>query len=214
MAVQGNRCVILSAGPVEDAGRLRGLLRPDDWVIAADGGLRLAQRLGVRPAAVVADFDSYTAELPPDAADEIVRLPVCKDGTDTMAAARLGLERGYASFLLLGCTGGRLDHTMGNIAVLLYLLEQGAEAWLVDEHSGVRMLYPGEFTLPLHKDCRFSLLPYAGRVEGITVQSAAYPLKDAVLQPDDTLGISNEFLEKDVQISFKAGILMVFLAKD
>lgn len=143
-----------------------------------------------------------------------MRLPVCKDWTDTMAAARLGLERGYASFLLLGCTGGRLDHTMGNIAVLLYLLEQGAEAWLADEHSGVRMLYPGEFTLPLHKDCRFSLLPYAGRVEGITVQSAAYPLKDAVLQPDDTLGISNEFLEKDVQISFKAGILMVFLAKD
>ena len=74
MAVQGNRCVILSAGPVEDAGRLRGLLRPDDWVIAADGGLRLAQRVGVRPAAVGADFDSYTAGLPADGADGIEHL--------------------------------------------------------------------------------------------------------------------------------------------
>ena len=41
------RCVILAAGPVDNPEALRGLLREDDWFVAADGGLRLAQRLGV-----------------------------------------------------------------------------------------------------------------------------------------------------------------------
>lgn len=41
-----SRCVILSAGPVEDSERLRPLLKTDDWIIAADGGGRLAAALG------------------------------------------------------------------------------------------------------------------------------------------------------------------------
>ena len=122
-----SRCVILSAGPVEDSERLRPLLKKDDWIIAADGGGRLAAALGVKPAGLVADFDSSA---PPDTGGdtEIVRLPMEKDWTDTQAAAMLALDRGYRDFLLLGCTGGRLDHTLANIAVLLYLLRNHRKA--------------------------------------------------------------------------------------
>lgn len=99
-----SRCVILSAGPVEDPEALRPLLRDDDWFIAADGGMRLAERLGVTPGLIVADFDS--GEAPRETRAEVLRLPAEKDWTDTMAAAMAGLERGFRDFLLLGCTGG------------------------------------------------------------------------------------------------------------
>lgn len=58
----------------------------------------------------------------------------------------LALERGYRDFLLLGCTGGRLDHMMGNLAVLLYIRRRGGSALLADENNRARLLAPG--TIP------------------------------------------------------------------
>lgn len=208
-----SRCVIVSAGPVEDSGRLRPLLREDDWIVAADGGCRLAASLGVKPALLVADFDS---SVPPagEPEMEIYRLPTEKDWTDTMAAAMLALERGYREFLLLGCTGGRLDHTMANIAVLRYLLQQGAQASLADEKNQLRLYGPGRYTVEKQPGYKLSLIPYGGDVEGITAKNVHYPLDKARLTVDSTWGVSNEFLEGAAEISFDKGILMIFLSKD
>ena len=208
-----SRCVILSAGPVEDSERLRPLLKTDDWIIAADGGGRLAAALGVKPAVLVADFDSSA---PPDTGGdtEIVRLPTEKDWTDTQAAAMLALDRGYRDFLLLGCTGGRLDHTLANIAVLLYLLRRGADALMADERNFLRLYGPGRSRVERRAGYKLSLFPYGGEVEGITVKNVRYPLEKARLTPDNSLGVSNEFLENPAEISFDKGVLMVFLSKD
>lgn len=208
-----SRCVILSAGPVEDSERLRPLLKTDDWIIAADGGGRLAAALGVKPAVLVADFDSSA---PPDTGGdtEIVRLPTEKDWTDTQAAAMLALDRGYRDFLLLGCTGGRLDHTLANIAVLLYLLRRGADALMADERNFLRLYGPGRYRVERRAGYKLSLFPYGGEVEGITVKNVRYPLEKARLPPDNSLGVSNEFLENPAEISFDKGVLMVFLSKD
>ena len=208
-----SRCVILSAGPVEDSERLRPLLKTDDWIIAADGGGRLAAALGVKPAVLVADFDSSA---PPDTGGdtEIVRLPTEQDWTDTQAAAMLALDRGYRDFLLLGCTGGRLDHTLANIAVLLYLLRRGADALMADERNFLRLYGPGRYRVERRAGYKLSLFPYGGEVEGITVKNVRYPLEKARLTPDNSLGVSNEFLENPAEISFDKGVLMVFLSKD
>ena len=214
MGTQMSRCVILSAGPVNDAQALRPYLREDDWFIAADGGLRLAKALGVRPKILVADFDSMAEDKAAGAADEVVRLPVEKDWTDTMAAAMLALEQGCREFLLLGCTGGRLDHTMANIAVLLYLQQHGADAWLRDGQNSLRLYFPGNYRIPVQADCHFSLIPYGGEVRGITLKNAKYPLEDAVLEMNSTLGISNEFTDFPLEILFREGVLMFFLSKD
>ena len=82
---------------------------PGDLVIAADGGY--AHMGGIKPDLVVGDFDSLGYV--PDG-ESVVRHPAEKDDTDTMLAARIGIERGYRTFLLLGGVGGRLDHTLRN----------------------------------------------------------------------------------------------------
>ena len=207
-----SRCVILGAGPVEEPAVLTPLLRPDDWFIAADGGMALAVSLGVRPAVLVADFDSGQ-ELANSPA-EVLRLPVEKDWTDTMAAAMLALERGYRDFLLLGCTGGRLDHTMANIAVMQYILNRGGQAVMADECNRVRLLRPGCHVVPPLAGWKLSLFPFGGEVSGITLRQVKYPLTDAKLEPEDSVGVSNEFLDCPAEISFREGCLLLFFSRD
>lgn len=216
MGDQINRCVVLSAGLFRDPEILRRLLRKEDWFVAADGGLRLAKALDVQPDLLVADFDSVEESSAASlaAGAEVVRLPVEKDCTDTLAAVQIALKRGYRNFLLLGCTGGRLDHTLANIAVLQYLLENGTNAQLADENNLLRLVKPGHYTIPSQNGYKLSLLPYAGNVEGVTLRGAAYPLRDATLTTAFPLGVSNEFVDEAVEISFTQGILMIFLSKD
>ena len=216
-----SRCVILAAGPVDEPDRLRPLLRADDWFIAADGGWKLAQALGVSVSLLVADFDSLAFRA--DAADgaELLRLPAEKDWTDTMASAMAGFRRGYRELLLLGGTGGRLDHTVANFAVLYYLLRRGARAVMADTHNRVELKLPGSYRLEPEEGYKFSLFPYAGEVTGLTERQVYYPLDNATLTPDNPLGVSNEFLRDPAEntllpaeISFKSGVLMIFLSKD
>lgn len=216
-----SRCVILAAGPVEDPAQLRSLLRADDWFIAADGGWRLAEALGVPVSLLVADFDSLGSPGNPPAGTEILRLPVEKDWTDTMAAAMEGLRRGYRDFLLLGGTGGRLDHTVANFAVLYYLLRRGARAVMADAHNRVELKLPGLYRLEPEEGYKFSLFSYDGEVTGLTERQVFYPLDNATLTSDNPLGVSNEFLRNPsentllpAEISFKTGVLMIFLSKD
>ena len=216
-----SRCVIVSAGPVQNPEVLKTLIAPEDWVIAADNGWNLAKRLGIIPNLLVADFDSMP-KIPEEREEvEILRLPVEKDWTDTMAAAMEGIRRGYRDFLLLGATGGRLDHTMANFSVLLYLIEQGADALLADEQNLVRLCRPGVYTIRPEEGYRLSLFPFGGEVTGLCENNVYYPLENAVLRPDSSLGISNEFIrdsEKktflEPKISFKTGYLLIFLSKD
>ncbi len=217
-----SRCVILSAGPVKNPASLRPLLRPDDWILAADGGWALAQALGIPVSLLIADFDSLLlSEEDLSGVPEVIRLPVEKDWTDTMAAAMEGFRRGYREFLILGGTGGRLDHTVANFAVLYALVRQGARAYMADEQNRVELRLPGHYLLEPQEGYKFSLFPYGGEVTGLTERQVFYPLDNATLTPDNPLGISNEFLKDSVkntllpaEISFKTGVLMIFLSKD
>ena len=208
------RCVICASGPVERPDSLRSLLRPDDWVIAADGGLRLARRLSLRPSLLVADFDSCRREENSDGIPTAA-LPVRKDDTDTMAAARIGIERGFRNFLILGGTGGRLDHTVANFAVLAYLCRQGAKAVMADEYGWTTMLFPGRHRVEACPGKKLSLFAYGGIVSGLWVKNVGYPLENAVLTPDFPLGVSNEFQgDAPAEIQFTGGILQVFVSEE
>ena len=123
------RCFIYAAGTFYG---LREPPREGDLQIAADAGLLLCERLGVRPDVVLGDFDSMDAsEAPPDC----IRVPVEKDDTDTMLALREGLRRGCDTFYLYGATGGaRLDHTLANLQSLAFLLRHGARGYLYDQN--------------------------------------------------------------------------------
>ena len=208
------RCVIFASGPVSDPEQLIPLLREEDYIVAADGGISLAERMNCTPDLVVADIDSGSRERAECTGAELHILPREKDRTDTQEAAMVAFDRGYREFLLLGCTGGRLDHMVGAFCVLEWIVRQGGSAVLADERNRLMLMRPGEWEIPPKAGWKLSLFAYGGPVEGLTLEQVQYPLTQATLTTDNPVGVSNEFGNKPAKIRFHSGMLMVFLSKD
>ena len=207
------RCVILSAAPTRDPLALAGYLLSDDYIVAADGGWQLAQQMGVRPAMLVADFDSLSMPIAMENV-ELASLPMEKDITDTAEAMRLAYEKGYRSFLLLGCTGGRLDHQQAALAVAADYARQGCDVVLADEKNEIHLLVPGNYVYPACPDEKISLFAFGEDVTGLFVDGLKYTVSDYTLSPYDALCVSNEWVGEDACLSFKSGLLMLYFSKD
>ena len=208
-----SRCVILSAAPVSDAPALREYLRSNDVFIAADGGWKLAEALGVPLTAIVADFDSSSQPCLSDAV-EIVRLPVRKDCTDTAAAVAYARSKGFTDFLLLGCVGGRLDHQYAAIQLIAQLAKDGCHAEIVDGDNRISVIASSPHIAQPIKDWSLSLFAFGGPVHGLTIRGAAYELNDYDLQPADPLCVSNVAETAPCEITFTDGMLLMFRSKD
>ena len=178
----------------------------DDYIICADSGFKYAERLGIKPDLLLGDFDSM--ELPAFSG-EVCRLPVEKDDTDTMLALKKGLSLGYRSFRIFGGTGGRLDHTLANLQSLLYLAERDAVGWLYDKNFVYSAIKNETVTLKGKKDAVFSVFAMNGPARGVSIRGAKYCVENAELRPDFPLGVSNHFLDGEVQIAVKDGVLII-----
>ncbi len=212
------RCVIVSAGEIRDYERARVFLQPDDFFIFCDGGLSHAQGLCRVPDLIVGDFDSCNSSdlskyVGTAGHPEIVKLPREKDDTDTLYAAKLAVERGFSDFLLLGAMGGRFDHALANISILLYLDGLGKKSVLIDDYSKMQIV--GKEPCFIEDNCSyFSVLTVAGDVSGVTIKNAKYPLENAKLSPDFQLGISNEVLSgKVAEVSVEQGRVLVVIVQ-
>lgn len=193
------RCVIFCAGCF---GGLTEPLRSGDFIIAADGGTVYTEALGLRPDLILGDFDSLGYV--PEGAE---RHPVEKDDTDAMLAVRLGLEQGCDRFLLYGALeGDRVDHTLANFQLLLFLASHNARGWLVGDKQIVTALWEKQ-DYPATAEGIFSLfsMEYGAKV---TLEGLKYELTDGLLQPDFPLGVSNQFVGKTSRVEVKNGSLL------
>lgn len=211
------RAVVISAGQIADYTRVRAHLGTPDLVICADGGVRHALALDLKPDLVVGDFDSAGAELISKVAADGVptrRVPVEKDQTDTELALREALQRGADELLLLGATGDRLDHTLANL-LLLPGIPANVTVTVVDAKNVIRLLRPGgRMTLQGHPGEYLSLLPLSPEATGVVVEGVKWPLDGAVLRWGESLGISNQFVETEAFVAVRTGHLLVIQAWD
>ena len=188
-------------------------LRSDDVIVCADSGLAYAERCGITPSVILGDFDSYAGSFPPNT--EIIRLPAEKDDTDTMFAVRLGLERGVREFLIAGGIGGRLDHTLGAIQTLNFLVSHGAEASMNDGKQSVEILSaPIERMYHRNGAKYFSLISLTPEATGVTLTGFRYSLSDATLSYDFPLGVSNEITDDFATVRISSGRVAVIRTED
>ena len=181
--------------------------KPGDLVIAADGGY--AHLGGIKPDLVVGDFDSL-GYVP--AGEQVVRHPAEKDDTDTMLAAKIGIERGYRAFVLLGGVGGRLDHTLANIQTLAFLREHGARAALIGEGETITLLHNESLRFRAELSGIVSVFSYGAVAYGVYERALAYALTDATLTDTNPLGVSNAFTGAPAEVSVREGRLLVLYA--
>ncbi|MBQ6249615.1 MAG: thiamine diphosphokinase [Oscillospiraceae bacterium] len=182
------RCVIVGGAPIADYAEIRPVLGGDDYMIYCDSGLAHCNGLGRGPDLIVGDFDSHPR---PETDVETIVLPRVKDDTDTVFAVKEALRRGYDDFLLLGAVGRRLDHTWGNVSILLHLDTLGKTAEVWDDYSELSVVSRVPALIP-DRYPYFSLLNVSGLAEGVTIENAKYPLHGAAITCDYPIGVSNE----------------------
>jgi thiamine pyrophosphokinase len=187
------RCVIVGGARIRDYGRVKSYLRKDDFFIYCDGGLNHKDSLGFEADLVTGDFDSFNLQNAP-AGVELIKLPTHKDDTDVFFAAKTALERGFTDFVLVGVTGGRLDHTMCNLSVLLYLFENKKNAFAVDDYSIIKIAGSSVESIP-DSFSYFSLMCINGPAKNVTIKNAEYPLDNAAIVPSYQYAISNRVLK-------------------
>lgn len=176
----------------------------EDLVIAADGGYEALEALGVTAQLVVGDFDSL-GYVPGE--ESVIRHPVRKDDTDTLLALRLGLERGYRNFVLVGVLGGRLDHSFANLQALLFLRDHGARGVLYGDGTAVTAITDGSVSLTGQGP--FSVFSMDPLAQGVTLDDVSYCLKDGTLTNAFPLGVSNEFTDRPAHIQVQKGTLLL-----
>lgn len=196
------RCVIVGGADIENYDAVCRKIRNDDYFIYCDSGLRHMEKLGVAPNLIVGDFDSHEN---PNLSFETIVLPREKDDTDTFFAAKEAVKRGFDEFILIGTVGGRLDHTLGNVSVLLYLFSLGKKAEMIDDYSEMQIV--ADKTVFVDSSYSyFSLLNITGEAEGITERNVKFPLENAKITCEYQYGISNEALPgKNAEITVKKG---------
>lgn len=190
-----------------------------DVILAADSGMDFLYRTGILPDIIVGDFDSVDPKVL-DFFGEHEHIDICalnpeKDDTDTEFAIREAIRRGASEITIIGGTGTRLDHVLGNICLLGIGLEEGVRMELLDAHNRIRMT---DHSVVLKKKEQYgkylSLVPYAEKVTGVTLTGLKYTLEDSVMGGFNSLGISNEIVDEEATVQFTSGRLLVIESRD
>ncbi len=199
------KCLIFCAGAFDS---LIEPIAPDDCIIAADGGLRHVQALGLQADVILGDFDSL--EFTPQGANVF---PVEKDDTDAMLAVRRGLELGYRDFVLYGgMDGKRLDHTIANFQTLQFLTDHGARGYLAGMDYTATVISQEVLRFPAQAEGIISLFCMGADATGITLEGLQYSMQDGVLHSGFPLGVSNHFLGQTATITVKNGSLLALFS--
>ncbi len=197
-----SKCIIFCAGGFTS---LAAPIEKEDYLIAADGGLRHLEALGRTPDAILGDFDSL-GFIPKNA----TVFPVEKDDTDAMLAVRKALELGYKDILLYGALDGpRLDHTIANLQALQFLADHGAVGYLVGNDYIATVLKAGTLTFPENADGILSVFCIGKDALGVTLTGLKYPLQNGTLTAGFPLGVSNHFIGTPARVQVTSGSLLL-----
>ena len=199
------KCVIIGGAEIKNYDAIKKYLSPEDFYVYCDCGLNHFEKLNAYPDLIIGDFDTH--ELPKNFNSKIIKLPRAKDDTDTIYAVKKCIKRGFNEFILLGVTGGRLDHTLGNMYILLRLERLNKRAKIIDDYSEIEIISPKNPAHVNNKFKYFSIINITGITSGLTITNAKFPLNNEKIISEYQYGISNEVLDKsqDAIITLKHG---------
>lgn len=214
------KVLIMTGGDVEETSAA-GFLKTYDfsYVIAVDGGLASARRLGLVPDCIVGDFDTVDVGLLEEYKEKGIHFETHrpeKDYTDTELALIYGLELpNTEEIVILGALGRRFDHALANIQILMQALKKKIPCRIIDAYNCICLLDGGKtFCRKKTYGKYISLIPLTEKVTGVTLEGFKYPLEKAVLVQGNSLGISNELTGEYGTLIMEEGILVCIESKD
>ena len=216
------KTVIISGGRIERDFALSFLENETfDQFIAVDNGLRFCYDNQIKPTWIVGDFDTAAPELVEYYQTQtdipIRRFNPVKDSTDSQIAIELALELGSNEITLLGGTGTRMDHVLGNIQSLMLAKKKGVSCVILDEYNRIQLI-DGETRLKKSEQYGkyVSLLPLTTEVTGVDLTGFKFNLTGHTFTSTGSagLGVSNEIIEDTAEIRVKSGIFVLIESRD
>lgn len=210
------KAVIISGGKSPSKDILLEAVKDADIIIGADKGCEILYEYSISPDYILGDFDSANIDVINSmeaSGVEKITFNKEKDFTDTEIAFELATEKGAKKILLLGVTGTRYDHSLSNIGLMLKGLKKEVYVEIVDDNNKM-FLTDKNILLKGSKGDIVSFHAYSEIVKSLTISGAKYELFNYDLSLGDGLTTSNEFVGKDIKVTFNSGILMVLYTRD
>lgn len=190
--------------------------KKSDLIIGADKGCDFLYKGKVKPDYILGDFDSVqkeTLKYFEDLGIKENKYKKEKDDTDTKIAIDLAITKGAKEIYILGATGTRIDHVLSNLGLMLLGLKHSVKVEIIDDYNRI-FLTDKNLNIKGNKGDIVSFHAYSEMVENLSIKGAKYELSNYNLSLGDGITTSNEFLDKEIEITFDKGKLIIFYSKD
>ncbi len=185
------------------------LLKSAAHIICCDGAVNKLMQTGLTPYAIVGDLDSMSSLLKKKYADRIYHY-ADQNTNDLTKAVNWCINKGFSAITIVGATGERDDHSIGNIFLLLRYVEKIPVKMVTDYGTFIPLLESS--TIKSKKGQQISIFsPYADTV--ITFENLKYPLNKQPL-PELWNGTLNEALGETFRIEFQGKGVIIYLANE
>jgi len=210
------KVVIIGGGTPPSKKLLEEELVDAKVLICADGGGNCLHKYKIVPEYLLGDFDSIDKEVLEFFIDSnciIETFPTEKDCTDSEICFEKAIQLKATSITMLGFTGSRLDHFLGNLGLLKKSLSLGVKSIIRDDNNKIFIINES-CTVKAEENKFVSLQAYSDVVENLSLGGVKYPLTGYNLLKGDLRTISNEFTHNELIIKFDLGLLLVIVASD
>lgn len=201
------RALILANGKPPSKRLFKKYFALADWFICADGGANTAARFKHTPDLIIGDLDSIKKETLAVFSNVDVKKLNDQNSTDLEKALIQSIRKKYKEIVVLGATGGRLDHAIGNLSALAKFSSKAHITFIDDLGKYVAIRHSIELNFPI--GTIISLLPLS-RCSGIVTKGLKWNLKNEALELGVRESTSNVVVSSSVNIKVKKGRLIAF----
>jgi thiamine pyrophosphokinase len=202
------KCIILANGKTPRKKMVKFLISKGySTLICADGGANHAYILGLIPNYVVGDLDSIYDSTKADLKNksQIIKIKRQND-TDVEKCLKFALKKKFDDIVLLGVTGGRLDHTICNLGIVLKFFSK-VHLKVISEDSFLTP-YTGKAEINTQENETVSLYAFDTKTK-ILSRGLKYPLKNVPLPFGEKESTSNVAVSNKVKLKISGGIIFV-----
>jgi thiamine pyrophosphokinase len=183
-----------------------GFLKKASRIICCDGSAESLVIAGYTPDAIVGDMDSLSEDLVSRFADRLYS-DESQDTNDLTKAVMWCREMNYRDIVILGGTGKREDHTLGNISLLAEYAENMNIRMITDTGTFIPFLYSCKVSSFLGQQVSiFSIDPETE----ISSTGLKYPLSRLKIR-NWWVATLNEALGDNFSLEFNSGRVIVYL---
>jgi thiamine pyrophosphokinase len=200
------KVVILANGKFPESDIPLGYLGNADKIICCDGAVENLVACGLEPDAIVGDMDSISEELK-SRYSNILFPDSDENSNDLTKAVKYSIGIGCTDIVILGASGYREDHMLGNISLIADY----------SEYIAVRMVTDRGIFLPANSEEKIKSFPGQqvsvfsfGNACRLTSVNLKYPLDNLLLDRLWT-GTLNECTDDFFSLQFGDGSIVVFL---